>query len=192
RRLLARAADERKDQSYMLARVDPGMLRRVWFPLGERHKDEVRAEAAEAGLAAAGRAESQEACFLAGDDYRDFLARRGLRAASGPIVDRSGAQIGSHEGYWHYTPGQRRGLRIASGRPLYTVGTDAATNTVVVGPREELGRTSLTAIGGLYARVERAEAKIRYRSPAVPGTVAPTDGGFALELDEPVYSAAPG
>src|SRR4249919_3325810 len=83
RLLLARATDPGKDQSYMLARLDPRLLERIWFPLGEQTKDETRAEAARAGLAAAGRAESQEACFLAGDDYRAFLERHGLSATEG-------------------------------------------------------------------------------------------------------------
>src|SRR5205823_3892846 len=96
RRLLARGADERKDQSYMLGRGDPGLLDSVWFPLGDRRKEDVRAEAAAAGLDVASRAESQEACFLAGDDYRLFLERRGLPAAAGPIVDTGGRRVGTH------------------------------------------------------------------------------------------------
>ncbi len=90
RLLLARAADPDKDQSYMLAGLDPAVLERVWFPLGDQTKTETRAEAAKAGLAAAGRPESQEACFLGGDDYRAFLERRGLSSADGPIVDTAG------------------------------------------------------------------------------------------------------
>ncbi|HEY7693536.1 MAG TPA: tRNA 2-thiouridine(34) synthase MnmA [Gaiellaceae bacterium] len=192
RRLVARGADERKDQSYMLASVDPAALERVWFPLGGRRKDEVRAEAAGAGLAAAGRAESQEACFLAGDDYRTFLERRGLKPTTGPIVDLTGAQVGTHAGHWRYTPGQRRGLAVSAGGPLYAIETDAATNTVVVGPRSALARATLTAVGRLYAPVEHATVKIRYRAAAVPTRVAPARRGFTLELDEPVYGAAPG
>jgi tRNA-uridine 2-sulfurtransferase len=192
RQLLARGLDEQKDQSYMLARVDPAMLGAVWFPLGESRKKEVRIEAAEAGLAVAGRAESQEACFLAGDDYRTFLERRGFEPRSGPIVDRSGIRLGSHDGHWRYTPGQRRGLGVAAGRPLYAVATHAETNTVVVGPREELARTSLAASGHLYAPVERGKVKIRYRSSPVSATVRSVPRGFAAELDEPVYGAAPG
>jgi tRNA-specific 2-thiouridylase len=192
RRLLARGADERKDQSYMLATLDPALLERVWFPLGEQRKEEIRAEAAAAGLAVASRRESQEACFLAGDDYRRFLERRGLTAATGPIVDVSGRRLGSHDGHWRYTPGQRRGLGVASGRPLYAVATDAATNTVVVGSREALARTSVAAVGRLYAPVDRAEVKVRYRSPAVPATVEATEQGFRLELDEPAYGVAAG
>src|SRR5438105_5939527 len=109
RLLLARAADEAKDQSYMLARLDPRLLERIDFPLGETRKEETRAEAARAGLAAATRAESQEACFLAGGDYRTFLDRQGLAVADGPVVDEEGAELGRHAGVWRFTPGQRRG-----------------------------------------------------------------------------------
>ncbi|HEY6031720.1 MAG TPA: tRNA-specific 2-thiouridylase, partial [Gaiellaceae bacterium] len=98
RLLLARAADPDKDQSYMLATLDPRQLARLWFPLGEQDKEAKRAEAAAAGLAAARRAESQEACFLAGADYRDFLARRGLPRQPGPVVDEGGRELGAHEG----------------------------------------------------------------------------------------------
>jgi tRNA-specific 2-thiouridylase len=190
--LLARGRDERKDQSYMLASVDPALLAGVWFPLGECSKEEVRAEAAAAGLAAAGRAESQEACFLAGDDYRVFLERRGLERQTGPIVDRAGTRLGSHDGHWRYTPGQRRGLGVAAGHPLYAIATDPASNTVVVGAREELARTSLAATGRLYAPVERGDVKIRYRSAPVSGTIARVPTGFTAQLDGPVYGAAPG
>src|SRR4051794_36326972 len=114
RLLLARGVDPGKDQSYMLARLNPRFLERVWFPLGEQTKDETRAEAARAGLASAGRAESQEACFLAGDDYRLFLERHGLRSEDGPVVDEKGATLGRHTGFWRFTPGQRRGLGISA------------------------------------------------------------------------------
>jgi tRNA-specific 2-thiouridylase len=192
RLLLARGSDPEKDQSYMLARLDPAKLGRVWFPLGGQGKTETRAEAARAGLAAAGRAESQEACFLAGDDYRAFLERRGLAPRPGTIVDERGRTVGSHEGYWRYTPGQRRGLGVAGDGPLYALTTSAATNTVVVGPRESLARTSVTARGRLYVPVERVTAKVRYRSPAVDATVVPTTSGFRLDLDEPAYGVAAG
>jgi tRNA-specific 2-thiouridylase len=192
RLLVARGVDADKDQSYMLARLDPTRLVRLWFPLGDQRKADTRAEAARAGLAAAGRAESQEACFLAGDDYRAFLERRGLLPRPGEIVDEEGRTLGSHQGHWRYTPGQRRGLGIAGDRPLYALATSAATNTVVVGPRESLARTTVTARGRLYVPVERVTAKVRYRSPALEATVAPTASGFRLELDEPAYGVAKG
>ncbi len=192
RLLIARGADEQKDQSYMLGRVDPAALDRLWFPLGDGRKEETRAEAAAAGLAVASRAESQEACFLAGDDYRVFLQRHGLPASTGPIVDMAGSRLGTHDGYWRFTPGQRRGLGIAAAQPLFAISTDAATNTVVVGPREALARTSLRAVGRLYVPVDRASVKVRYRAPGVPTAVDPLEGGFALELDEPIHGVAPG
>jgi tRNA-specific 2-thiouridylase len=189
RRLLHRAADARKDQSYMLARLDPRHLERLWFPLGEQGKEETRAEAAAAGLAVAGRAESQEACFLAGADYRDFLARHGLASEPGPIA---GAAGGRHDGYWRFTPGQRRGIGVAAAQPLYVLETDARTNTVVVGPRAALARQRVSARGRLHVPVERAQAKLRYRTPAVAARVEPLARGFRLRLDEPAYGVAPG
>jgi tRNA-uridine 2-sulfurtransferase len=192
RLLLGRGAAAAKDQSYMLARLDPALLDRIWFPLGDQDKDETRAQAARAGLAAASRAESQEACFLAGGDYRAFLARQGLAARAGAIVDEEGRELGSHEGAWRFTPGQRRGIGVVAEKPLYVLEADAAANTVVVGPRESLARRHVRASGCLYVGVERADAKLRYRSPAVPARVVAVDGGFELELDESVYGVARG
>ena len=192
RLLLGRGSDPAKDQSYMLAALDPRHLPRVAFPLGEQNKDATRAEAERAGLAAARRPESQEACFLAGDDYRDFLARQGLAARDGPIVGEDGSELGRHDGFWRFTPGQRRGLGLASPEPLYVLGTRPAANAVVVGTRESLARTQVSARGRLYADVERVDVKLRYRSPALPARVEPTSRGFHLELDEPAYGVASG
>jgi tRNA-uridine 2-sulfurtransferase len=192
RRLLARGVDPLKDQSYMLARLDPEQLDRIWFPLGEQDKAETRAEAERAGLDAAHRAESQEACFLAGDDYRAFLGRHGLHAQPGAIVDEDGETVGEHDGFWRFTPGQRKGIGVVAERPLYVLGSDARTNTIRVGPREALARTRVAAEGRLYVDVDRADAKLRYRSPAVPAAVSATRTGFELELDEPAYGVASG
>jgi tRNA-specific 2-thiouridylase len=192
RTLLHRGADETKDQSYMLARLDPKQLDRIWFPLGEQDKDATRAEASSAGLAVARRAESQEACFLAGDDYRSFLARNGLEARAGDVVDEDGETLGSHDGFWRFTPGQRKGIGVSASTPLYVLNADAATNAVTVGPRESLARRRVDASGRLYVDVGRAAAKLRYRSPAVASTVIEQPGGFTLELDEPAYGVARG
>src|SRR5262249_28165473 len=124
RSLLARAVDSQKDQSYMLARLDPRHLGRVWFPLGEQTKEETRAEAERAGLAVARRAESQEACFLGGGDYRDFLGRHGLAGRPGEVVDETGKPVGAHQGFWRFTPGQRRGLGVSTGQPVFALGGD--------------------------------------------------------------------
>jgi tRNA-uridine 2-sulfurtransferase len=193
RLLLARGADPAKDQSYMLARVDPRVLPRLWFPLGEQNKEATRAEARASGLAAAGRPESQEACFLAGGDYRDFLARQGLENSDGPLVDEEGRELGRHDGFWRFTPGQRRGLGIATGAPVYALRGEARTNTVVVGPREALARREITVrTGRLFVPVDRVDAKLRYRSPAVSARVATGSKGFRLNLDEPAYGVAAG
>src|SRR5438477_2380325 len=177
RLLLARGADPGKDQSYMLATLDPARLGRIWFPLGDQGKAETRAEAAAAGLAVAARAESQEACFLAGDDYRGFLERQGLTPAQGPVVDREGRGLGRHGGHWRFTPGQRRGLGLSAAAPLYVLESDARTNTVVVGPHSALARRVVEAEGRLYCPTDRVEAKLRYRSPAAAATVRPTGRG---------------
>ncbi len=191
-RLLARAADPDKDQSYMLARLDPSLLDRIEFPLGDGTKAATRAEAARAGLAAAERRESQEACFLAGDDYRAFLGRNGLAASDGPIVDESGREVGRHDGSWRYTPGQRRGIGVAAAEPLYALRTDVATNTLVVGPRGSLACTRVEVRGRLHVSLERADAKLRHRSPSVPARVQPIEGGYRLELEEAAYGVATG
>jgi tRNA-uridine 2-sulfurtransferase len=192
RRFVARAADPAKDQSYMLATVHPATLERLAFPLGDTTKTEVRAEAAAAGLDVARRAESQEACFLAGGDYRAFLRRNGVESAPGAIVDRDGTVVGRHDGLWRFTPGQRRGIGVAAPEPLYALRTDRAANTLVVGPREALRTRRVRAEGTLHLAVTRADAKLRYRSSSVSARVEPTHAGFELELDEPVEAVAPG
>jgi tRNA-specific 2-thiouridylase len=193
RLLLARAADGAKDQSYMLARVDPRSLRRLWFPLGEQTKEETRAAARAAGLEAARRGESQDACFLAGGDYRDFLARHGVAPKAGAVVDESGREVGTHEGFWRFTPGQRRGLGVPAAEPVYALRTEPKRNVVVVGPRSALARREVRVRAGrLFVPVERAEVKLRYRSPAAPARVEPAGRGFRLHLDEPAYGVAPG
>jgi tRNA-specific 2-thiouridylase len=192
RLLVGRGADPEKDQSYMLSTLDPAVLGRVRFPLGGQSKAETRDEAARAGLAAAGRPESQEACFLAGGDYRRFLERHGLESADGPILDEAGAVLGRHDGYWRFTPGQRRGLGVASGRPLYVLGTDRAANAVVVGPRESLAVTRVEAEGTLHLPAERVSAKLRYRSAPVAARVEASTEGFVLELEEPAHAVARG
>jgi tRNA-specific 2-thiouridylase len=138
------------------------------------------------------RPDSQEACFLAGDDYRDFLTRHGVAAREGAIVGEDGNELGRHDGFWRFTPGQRRGLGITAPEPLYVLGTRPGANAVVVGPRESLARTQVSARGRLHADVERVDAKLRYRSPAVPARVEPTSRGFRLALDEPAYGVASG
>ena len=195
RLLLARGVDRAKDQSYMLGRLDPAVLPLLRLPLGGRTKEETRAAARAAGLEAATRADSQEACFLAGDDYRSFLSRHGLPVREGPVVDLAGHEVGRHQGFWRFTPGQRRGLRVASAAgPLYAVSVDPARNAVVVGPRAALARRAVTVRPGtLHVPAARIEAQLRYRSPAV-GAAVRDQGRDTLELrlDEPFHGLAAG
>ena len=120
------------------------------------------------------------------------LKMHGLPSQDGAIVDEQGNELGRHDGFWRFTPGQRRGLGVASAQPLYALRSDRPTNTVVVGPRTALARTTVTAAGRLYAPVTRVDAKLRYRSPAVGAHVEEDARGFRLELVEPVYAVAAG
>jgi tRNA-uridine 2-sulfurtransferase len=192
RLLLARAADSEKDQSYMLARLDPRVLDRISFPLGGQSKEETRGEAERAGLEAARRPESQEACFLGGDDYRAFLARQGLQAEEGLVEDERGHALGTHDGFWRFTPGQRKGLGVAAGSPVYALRTIPSRNAVIVGRRESLARRRIRADGRLFAAADRVDVKLRYRSPAAPGRVEARARGFEAVLDEPAFGVAPG
>jgi tRNA-specific 2-thiouridylase len=143
-------------------------------------------------LAAAGRPESQEACFLGGGDYRDFLEREGLAAEPGAILDVDGNLLGRHDGYWRFTSGQRRGLGVAAPRPLYVLRTVPSSNTVVVGAEAQLAVTTITAEGALYVPVARGDAKFRSASPSVRASVTAENGGFSLLLEEPAYAVARG
>src|SRR3954454_10228370 len=142
--LLAAAADENKDQSYMLAALPPGILGRVKFPLTELTKPEVREIAARHDLAVARKPESQDLCFLSGQGKADFLRRHGgLREREGDLLDRSGRAIGRHRGHHNFTVGQRRGIRVSAEEPLYVLATDAVANTVTVGTRADLQETTV-------------------------------------------------
>ncbi len=201
--LLRTAADPAKDQTYMLAALDPATLARMRFPLGELCKPEVREIAARADLPVAGKVDSQDLCFLAGTDRTRFLARHGgIGDRPGELVDPAGTVVGRHRGQHGFTVGQRRGLGVdgAGGTPpLYVLDKDAATGRVTIGPREAL-RTSRVAVRG--ARLHRAgdrvdRVKLRYRARPLPARLVGGPGAgrhrsLAIELDEPVEGAAPG
>lgn len=197
--LLSAAADPAKDQTYMLSGLRPGSLARLRFPLAEMTKPEVRAVAAAAGLDVARKAESQDLCFLAGEGKRSFLARHGaIPDCEGEIVDRSGRVLGRHSGHHAFTVGQRRGIGLGAPEPLYVVATHAETNTVVVGPRDELAtrrvrvrEATLHRPGG---RVDRV--RLRYHSAAIACELPAVPAGEHLELElalaEPAFGVAPG
>jgi tRNA-uridine 2-sulfurtransferase len=184
--LLAAAADQNKDQSYMLAALPPAMLKRLRFPLTDINKPEVREIAARHGLAVARKPESQDLCFLAGQGKRKFLRRHaGLGERDGAVLDRSGRAIGRHRGHHNFTVGQRRGIGVSAPEPLYVVATDAAANTVTVGPRADLAATSVTIRDAVLHRDGGCvdAVKLRYRSTAVPASLAATVPGRHAELD---------
>jgi tRNA-specific 2-thiouridylase len=195
--LLARAADDAKDQTYMLSGLRPASLERLRFPIGDLTKPEVRELAARAGLEVAGRAESQDLCFLAGQGKREFLRRHaGLEDRTGEVVDRSGRRLGTHPGHHNFTVGQRRGLGLGGGEPLYVLSTEAATNTVIAGTREELATRRVRIRGArLHRPAERVDGvRLRYHAPrrACRLEVNGHPGEAIVALSEPVDGAAPG
>jgi tRNA-specific 2-thiouridylase len=197
--LLSAAADAAKDQTYMLSGLRPASLARLRFPLAELSKPQVREAAAAAGLPVAGKAESQDLCFLAGEGKRAFLARAaGIADRPGAVLDREGRALGEHPGHHAFTVGQRRGIGVAATEPLYVLATDAAANTVTVGPREQLATRRVSIRGATLHRPGGRVDRVRLRSHARPLAceLAAVPAGehpeLELELAEPAAAAAPG
>jgi tRNA-specific 2-thiouridylase len=193
--LLATAADQAKDQSYMLAALPPELLGRLGFPLTELTKPEVREIAARHDLAVASRAESQDLCFLAGQGKRGFLRRHGgLRERDGAILDSAGRTLGRHRGHHDFTVGQRRGIGVSAPEALYVLATDAGANTVTVGTRAELEKRSVCVRDAVLHREGSAvdAVKLRYRSKALPATVSAAGRGRHSSLEVELAEAFPG
>lgn len=198
--LLRAAADPAKDQSYVLAALDPEALARMRFPLGALTKPEVRALAAAAGLPVAAAPESQDLCFLAGTGRAAFLARHGgLGREPGEIVDAGGHVLGEHGGHHGFTVGQRRGLGLGGGAPRYVLATDAAANRVTVGPRAALATRAVSLRDAVLHRDgARADSiQLRAHGPRIPAAVAGppapgAHGGVEVQLAEPAIRPAPG
>jgi tRNA-specific 2-thiouridylase len=197
---LLRAVDHSKDQSYVLHVLKQDQLAHALFPVGKYPKPEIRRIAADFGLPTASRADSQDLCFLAGEDYRNFLQRNASEMLQpGDIVDTDGSLIGRHNGLANYTIGQRKGLNVASPVPLYVVTKQAAHNTLVVGKLEELGFTELTArdvnwvSGDVLREPFRALVKIRYTAKEVEALVSPLEGEqVSVKFDAPVRDVTAG
>ncbi len=197
---LLRAADANKDQTYFLWVLSQQQLSRTRFPLGELTKLEVRARAEELTLPTAQKPESQEICFVPLGDYRTLLEeRRGYAGDPGPIVDAAGERLGTHTGYAHYTVGQRHGLGLALGEPVYVREVRPDRNEVVVGKRDEVAARSFVVDARSFIAGEppserfEASVRIRHRAPDVGCEVTLIgDDRFAVETKEPVWAPAPG
>jgi tRNA-uridine 2-sulfurtransferase len=192
--LLQRGADPQKDQSYVLARVPPGLLRRVRFPLGHLNKAQVRAIAREAGLEAHDAVESQEICFIPDDDHRRFLRER-LGDRPGDIVDPEGNVLGRHAGIYNFTVGQRKGLGVAGSRPLYVTAVVSENDTVVAAPRRTLAVDTIV-VDDVVRHVPdlptRAWAQLRSSGGPVRNGLDDRGSTLVLHLAEPVSGVAPG
>ena len=193
--LVAAAADPAKDQSYMLARLDPARLERLSFPLGELTKPRVRELARAAGLPVADKRESQDLCFLAGVGAREFLRRHGGASEPGEVATADGRVLGSHPGQREFTVGQRRGLGVAAGEPMYVLRKDARANRVVVGPRRALATRTVSVRDARLLRPAEAvdRVKLRYRQQPILCRARTLSGGrVELRLDDDAFGVAPG
>lgn len=200
RLVIRRAADPAKDQSYVLFSLAQHQLARCTFPLGELRKDDVRRMAAERGIPAAEREESQDICFIPSRDYRRLLRERmPHRIRPGPILDTAGRVLGQHPGCQLFTIGQRQGLGVALGAPRYVVRIDRARNAVIIGTRSELERATFQveqvnwqAFDPPPPRIEAA-VQIRYSHTPSPATIEPTPDGCArVTLRHPEAAVTPG
>jgi len=197
---LLRAIDHAKDQSYVLHVLTQDQLKYALFPVGEYPKPEIRRIAAEFGLPTASRADSQDLCFLAGDDYRNFLQRHTPEILSpGDIVTTAGKVVGQHSGLANYTIGQRKGLNVASPVPLYVITKHETRNTLIVGTADELSFSELTAYDVNWISGEaphepfRALVKIRYSAKEVEAWVSPMEADQAsVKFDLPVRDVTAG
>ncbi len=197
---LQRAADATKDQSYVLYVATPEQLARSLFPVGELTKDQVRAAAEERGLRVAGKPDSYDVCFIPDGDTAGYLADR-LPATPGPIVDvTDGRELGRHDGVWHFTIGQRRGLLLGTHQRRFVVDLDARTNTVVVGPREalachwlDLDAPTWTTTGGAPVAATGLTVQLRAHGRPLPARLVEGDAGrLRVRLEEPAHGVAVG
>ena len=184
----------------MLHMLQQHDLARLMFPVGELTKAQVRAMAAERGLASADRPESQDICFVPGGDYRNLLREEQPESLRpGPIVDMRGVEVGRHDGLPLYTIGQRRGLGIAAAEPLYVTQLDVARNALVVGPKAALERQALSAggftfVGGSWPSAPfDCLAQIRSHAAPVPARAIPREPGrIDVEFVHPQRAITPG
>jgi tRNA-specific 2-thiouridylase len=200
RYLLKKGLDRRKDQSYVLFSLTQNQLRYVLFPLGEYRKEEVRQRAFEIGLRVHDKPESQEVCFIHETSYHSFLKERlGESIEPGPIVDQNGNILGRHKGIPFYTVGQRRGLRLAKGKPLYVISIDRSKNALVVAEEPEVYKDTfvVNSVSWIISRKEAApfsaQVKIRYNHPGSEAVVSPREKGeVEVKFKTPQKAITPG
>lgn len=199
-RWLLKKAPCAKDQSYVLYNMTQKQLAHVLFPLGEMEKSAARTLALEYGLPVAAKPDSQEICFVEDNDYAGFLERyTGSIPPPGDFTDQSGHVLGKHRGITRYTVGQRKGLGIAFGQPMYVIGIDPEKNTVTLGEEGSQYASSLIAESLNFIPFERltearcAGVKVRYQAPAAEARLVPMeDGRVFVEFEKPQRSVTPG
>lgn len=199
RYLLKKAADETKDQTYVLYCLTQEQLSRTLFPLGSLTKSQVREIAAENGFVNAEKPDSQDICFVPDGDYASFIERyTGEAAQKGDFTDVDGNVLGEHKGIIRYTVGQRKGLGIALGKPQFVISKNAETDTVILGDEDKLfykrvlvDRLNFIPFDNLEGQM-RVTAKLRYRHKEQPAVIYPADGGVIAEFDEPQRAPSPG
>ena len=197
--LLKKGLDEGKDQSYVLYNLTQEQLAHIRLPLGGLHKTEVRDIAEQHKFVNARKHDSQDICFVPDGDYARFMEDfTGKHYPAGDFLDESGRVVGTHSGAVRYTLGQRKGLGLALGAPVYVCGKDMQANTVTVGPEENLfdrivyaDEANWIAIPELTAPL-RVTARTRYHQAEQAATVYPAEGGFRLEFDQPQRAPTPG
>jgi len=198
--LLKKGRDRNKDQSYFLYMLGQEQLRRTIFPVGGMTKSEVRRRARRLGLHIAHKPGSQEICFVPNGNYRDFVIKwSGVVQKPGPILGVDGRVIGEHQGIISYTIGQRRGLGVSAGKPLYVVAIDKARNAVIVGSREdvfcrEFLCDEVTFVSGYQpSSMLRGQVRVRYRQPTTWARIIPSGHeAVRVVLDKPKWGVAPG
>ncbi|MBQ2676170.1 MAG: tRNA 2-thiouridine(34) synthase MnmA [Clostridia bacterium] len=199
RRALSLATTAEKDQTYVLYNLKQDQLKRILLPLGNMYKPQVREYAKKMNIPVFNKPDSQEICFVKDNDYAGFIEKAGYESVQGIFVDTSGNVIGKHKGITHYTIGQRKGLGMTFGKPMFVVKIKPETNEVVLGDNTDTFANELFATDINWITFEslplkgvKCKAKIRYNGPAADATVLPCDNGVKVVFENPVRAVTPG
>lgn len=197
---ICRGEDSRKDQSYVLWRLNQKILSRLVLPLGNEKKEQIREAAKCVSLAAADREESQEICFIPDHDYASFITKNYGSSKPGNFVDLNGNILGRHRGFLHYTVGQRRGLGVALGERMFVVELRAKDNSIVLAPSGNSGCRSFTVDGLIFSGIQEpsgncvlnADVKIRYLAASQKAQITLCNGIATVKTEEKLSAATPG